>query len=107
MNDERYSFLLDLFETETAREEWKNSSKRSLLGGSRQSRVFEPDFGPPASRDYVMHPSLLSGDEVENDEAVERSEEGTTFFIEMVIGFFFFPTKDISTWTRHKIKFFF
>ncbi len=86
MDDDRFSFLLDLFETETAREEWKNCSKRSLLGGSR---VFEPDFGPAASRDYVTHPSLLSGDEVPIDEAVERDDEATTFLIEMVIGFFF------------------
>jgi hypothetical protein len=86
VDDDHFSFFLYLFKTETAEDEWKNSAKRSLLGGSR---VFEPDFGPPASKCYVSHPSLLPGDEVANDEAVERDEEATTFRIEMVNSFFF------------------
>jgi hypothetical protein len=79
-------FFLYFFKTETAEDEWKNSARRSLLGGCRG---FQPDFGPPASKGYVSHPSLLPGDEVANDEAVERDEEATTFRIEMVNRFFF------------------
>jgi hypothetical protein len=76
-----YVFGAFQFLNPTADDEWKQSPKRTLLGGSR---VFEGDYGPPASKAYIRYPCLLGAEKILENEVEERNEDSFTFAVEMV-----------------------